>query len=607
MNYTQTITDVENKITHLSDKLSKETQSYRQFENLEQEFKLVKKFLEDKSHRIAFIGAVGVGKTHAICKLLGLFHKDKTSLSVSSGRTTLCEVEIGYAPESYISVEPHNYSEVKKFVEDFSASIFDESVTNDRLISEEVERVIRRMSQLSKGKEKVDGKVVSVDPVKEYIKKFESAVDITKDLIKRINYSQRTKTRYENTEGLSQNEFIKKTFRMINFGSSAEVPLAKKINIFIEEPLLGLSDINLRLLDTKGIDQTSNRVDLDNCLNDNKTLAVFCSRFNDAPDKATTGIIELGINAGLTDRLNNESVMLVLDRQNEAESVLIGDEEADDIEEGRFVRRDTISTDLQSLLGSKNIDITFLNAKEESPVVLRDMLRNKIIDLRKDKGHRLEEIHAALVEIDEEYSSKSAEEAKRRVLGTLQPWLKKAELFEPKIQAYYSDLLNEIKSSKVYASSIRASVNRQGDWYNMDYYHSLGAAARKQLVKHLKSLKDEFIYLVDNMLEQDELQPAYALLKQLKNTTNRELEDIYSKVYNRGRDVYKHKLETDFGLWERMAEEWGKGSGYKLRIEKHTADWFQEINYRPLEQKVYEEFMNRWNAYLNEIKGLMGE
>lgn len=607
MRYNQITQKVEKHIFDLNQRLENNTQTYKQVKNLKEEYGIIKSFLENNSHRIAFIGAIGVGKTHALCTLLDLFHKKKPALKVSSGRTTLCEVEIGTAEETHIIVEPHSYTEVKCLVEEFATSIYDtEENKDDPPISKEIARVLRRMSGLSRTTRIEGSKKVSVDPIKDYVDKFNTKEDMIEDLINRIKYEKRTKTEYHKDKNQDQYEFIKKTFDVINFGKEENTPLAKKINIYITEPILGLPHLNISILDTKGIDSTADRTDLDACINDPKTLKVFCSKFNDAPDKAVRDTIKLAVDAGISDRVIEESLILILDRAQEAENVLLDDEEVEDAEEGREVRKGDVIMDLKPLLGGREAHVTFLNALTDDPSYLSNLLSDKIKDLRNKKRKRLEEILEAILELDKEHNSLTVEKAKKQVLSTLQPWIEKAENFEPKFQAYYEDLLKALKSKKVYASSIRASVNRLGHWKSMDYYYHLGAAARRQVVKNIEGLKDELLYLLNNMLEQENLKPVHALLKQLKNTTERQINKIFTDVFSTGQDVYKDKLEADMELWAHMAKHWGKGPGYKDRIKNDTSEWFQSNEYAKLEKTVLNEFIKQWNSYVNEIKGLVG-
>ena len=48
------------------------------------------------------------------------------------------------------------------------------------------------------------------------------------------------------------------------------------------EPIFGSRDLNIRIVDTKGIDQAAERQDIECHFDDPRTLVVLCSRFNDA-------------------------------------------------------------------------------------------------------------------------------------------------------------------------------------------------------------------------------------------------------------------------------------------------------------------------------------
>ena len=81
-------------------------------------------------------------------------------------------------------------------------------------------------------------------------------------------------------------------------------------------------DFSLSVADTKGVDQTVKRQDLDDCLTDDRTVSVICCRFNDAPDKTMSELLKVAKTAGLTERIATETVLLVLDRNDEAKEVI---------------------------------------------------------------------------------------------------------------------------------------------------------------------------------------------------------------------------------------------------------------------------------------------
>jgi len=95
------------------------------------------------------------------------------------------------------------------------------------------------------------------------------------------------------------------------------------------------------------------------------------------------------------------------------------------------------------------------------------------------------------------------------------------------------------------------------------------------------------------MLSQNDLQPAYALLKQLKHTTEKRLGEMYQQVFLKGRAVYEEKLNNDLELWHKLAQEWGQGPGYKGRIGNGSQQWFQHKGYSNFESKVTDHAVNQ--------------
>lgn len=167
-------------------------------------------------------------------------------------------------------------------------------------------------------------------------------------------------------------------------------------------------------------------------------------------------------------------------------------------------------------------------------------------------------------------------------------------------------MINDIKNKGTYAASVRASVNRRGEWHNLDYYQLLATGARGQVVDQIGTLKDEFIVLIDNMLSQNELQPAYALLKQLKQTTEKRLGDIYQKAFAKGRAVYEERLLSDNQLWNDLFKEWGMGPGYKDRVSGNSENWFYTQKYPEVESSVTQQVVEEWQLYVNEVRDILG-
>ena len=158
-------------------------------------------YLESTHHKIVFVGSIGVGKTTAICYLLGLVIGDKPLLSTGSGRTTICEVVISEGEEDAIEIEPLSEIEVKNYLEDFADSILafrPARVDNEDIfkLSAEIERSLRNMIdlQIERKKDEV-GKRIAIDHAKLRANELGDKSALVNDFLKRINFSHRIKTR----------------------------------------------------------------------------------------------------------------------------------------------------------------------------------------------------------------------------------------------------------------------------------------------------------------------------------------------------------------------------------------------------------------------------
>ena len=601
-------------INKLIKKLPEEGPTYKQLLNYLELFQDSASYLMDKNHRLAFIGNIGAGKTTAICHLLNLLDDNEPILSTGSGRTTLCEVEILNGDQLKIEVTPYSESEVLSYLQDFSLYIseLDNSKSNDEntdvfKLSAEIERALRNMLNLKITRSKNEqGKRISHDAAKVFAESFKDPKSLTNALLDRVNLPLRTKTSFLNDKDMPQNEWLHDTFKTINSATHSDVGLAKHIAISIPQSLFSNLNYSLAVVDTKGVDQTVNRQDLDNCLTDNRTISVICCRFNDAPDKTMSSLLKNAKAAGLTQRIPCEIILLILDRDSEAKNVIDIDEAVGDKEEGREIRSEHVQNDLRHSFHLDSLDIQFLDAKNDDISVLHNYLPSKISALRDVHSQRLNEIENAVLDIEKELVSQSAEQAKQQVKSTLEPWLKKAQRCTPSLKEYFLPLIRDIANKGTYAASVRASVNRNGEWINLDYYQSLASCARQQVVEQIDALKDELLVLIDNMLSQNDLQPAYALLKQLKHTTEKRLGDMYQQVLTKGRAVYEADLSNDSKLWNALKKEWGQGSGYKGRIGHSSQQWFQHKNYPDFESKVTKHAVDKWHLYVHEVQQLLG-
>ncbi|WP_157205712.1 hypothetical protein [Methanothermococcus thermolithotrophicus] len=566
-------------------------------------------YLKNSNHTIAFIGKVGVGKTTAISKLLNLIDcSGKELLQTGSGRTTVCEVEIRESNRISIEVEPYSNDEVEKYLEEFSTYIENKILKKTSqseksfTLSSEIERALRNMLELKIRRFKENGKRKSIDDAVELYNSCSSKDEFYQKLLQRINLSNRTTT--EIFTFSDSKEWIRNNFEEINNGKNKNVPLPKKIIININENPVKIPKINLSFLDTKGVDETANRQDIENQLKDSRTISVLCTSFNDAPDKVSTDILRYMKDSGLTKYISKRIIILVLDKNGEAEC--IADLEEPDLEEGREIRKDQIERDLKNSLNLDDIEIVFFNSKEDDPEELISILINKVLALRKEHENQVETIIESLDEIEKQTNTQLSSEALRRVRESVSIWIKDAENIQCNLKKNFTNILEIILDKGTHASSVRACVNRRGQWHNLDYYKILSDASRYQTVKAFDKSKNELNCIISNMLKQKDLHYQKGTLNSIQNILEKRVEKIYQEAYDRGRDNYFDNLFNDDDLWSNMMQEWGKGTGYKNRISSHTEQWFLNQDHDTFDKENSEKLNLMWQELLVEINNLIG-
>ena len=87
-------------------------------------------------------------------------------------------------------------------------------------------------------------------------------------------------------------EWVTDTFKAVNNGRLKDVPLPKSIDLLIPNFGRTFGELEVTVIDTKGVDDVAVREDLDHRLKDPRTAIIFCSRFNDAPGTSTRVLLQ---------------------------------------------------------------------------------------------------------------------------------------------------------------------------------------------------------------------------------------------------------------------------------------------------------------------------
>ena len=167
-----------------------------------------------------------------------------------------------------------------------------------------------------------DGKRERIDQAGKLAEEFPDADTLAGEILARIRPQQRTRHQiwYPEISGQEPLMWLKETFEQLNNGRHPEFALPKRIDIVVPQNLLGEGPLSICLVDTKGIDATTERADLAAYFNEPGTLMVLCSSFNDTP---STEVQELLSNAkgSLVSDFEAKAAILSLPRSDEALAV----------------------------------------------------------------------------------------------------------------------------------------------------------------------------------------------------------------------------------------------------------------------------------------------
>ncbi len=572
-----------------------------------------------RNYDIAFIGSKGIGKSTAICKVTGLEVPSPDNalpmpvLEAGGGGITVCDVHLGTGHGYGILTEPCSEDEMRAHVTDFAehikgtvANAEDDDNDGGQGIAQEVERAIRNLAGLKRRPETTpQGKTIRRDDAKELAAKTGSVREYVVEVLARMNLHRRDRRDvwYDQSSGKTERAWLKDTFEQINNGRHPDFSLPNRIEVIIPEPLLGeTSDLSVRLIDTRGIDRTAARADLEKRLDEPHTLAVLCSGFNDAPSAASYLLLERARQAGVR-RLDRNAALLVLPRPNEALAVKDDDgERAQTVDEGYALKAGYAATALQRLaLG--NLRIGFFNAFGDDPSRLRALLLEALHEIRDTYRVRLREDIASARLLLGNYEKEQVREVQRAAATMMRTWIHQHSAV-PALSGHVQDsLLAEIQ--KAYASTVRATIRREGEWSNLDYGHHLGYGARRLAATALEPAVEKFKGVTELMEGNPNYAEAGDLIQQARRVLESAFEELLRKVQLMGRTSFKDALKLDPTLWAQCENEWGQGYGYRDRVANWNRQWFGAPPRQDIERELHELITREWNAVMKRLGALL--
>lgn len=572
-----------------------------------------------RDHQVAFIGSIGIGKSTAICRLTGLEVVGQDGappvpvLEAGAGGITICEVHLRTGPGYGLMIEPRSDEEIRADVTDFADYLLkgdtgggdqQGSDSDSQGISKEIERAIRNMSALKIRREKAtDGKVKRFDEAKGLALRLGSVRELVVEILSRMELHKRDRRDiwHDSSSGKPPLNWLKDTFEEVNNGRHPDFTLPKRIEVVVPSSLLGTPDLTVRIIDTKGIDRTAARADLEVHLDDPHTLVVLCSGFNNAPAAETRLLLERAIEAGVRS-LGTHSALLVLPRPNEA--MAVKDESGirvEAVEEGYELKGEQVAMALQPL-GLSEYAVGFFNAHQDDPAQVREFLIERIAKARQTFRARLHEITNNARTLLLNHEQEQVQEVIRHAATMLRSWASQNTNLRP-LSGHVQDSLME-QLAKAYASTIRATVRREGEWSNLSYSYHLGYGARRIAAQSLGKTVEGFSGLCKTMAGNPEYMEAQDLINQAERVLLAAYEELLRKVQLMGQTSFRDELKLDNAFWLKCDNEWGQGAGYRDRVAGHSISWLKSEPRQELEQEILSLIEREWKDALDKLTSL---
>ena len=444
-----------------------------------------------------------------------------------------------------------------------------------------------------------------IDPVKTLAEKSTTTATLAIEIVARMNLDSRTRRELWYSPQISNRDalgWLRVNFEMINNGRHPDFSVPRRVEIIVPDPILGESASSIRLVDTKGIDRTAERADLENLFGDPNTAVVMCSNFPATPSHSVQQLLER-VRDGGTLEMKHKGIVLGLPRNDEA--LAVKDDEgfnAESIEEGYELKNEEAQAVMQSM-GLTDLRVEFFNAMSDSPDAFRELLVELAHGLRQEHRSELQAVLDDAHSLVENFELEQVLEVQRTAARQLQTWIENNRTLDfSSLVGPESSLINAMNSA--HPSSVRASVRREGEWYNLDYPHQLSYGARRTARSVSRAKIDGFHAIVDNLLQNDEFEEAFGLLRHARRIVDAGVDSLSKRCQLLGRRVHSRRMKRSPDLWRESELEWGRGPGYRDRVVTNHRDWFKADG-RNFAENIKQLIQNEWEGTLDSLSDIL--
>jgi len=596
----------------------------RRLVRYEEELSVAARRVMDKRYRAAFIGTIAVGKSTAICRAEGLElvsakGMPKAVLETGAGGITICEVHIRRGPGYGLIIEPCTEDEIRYHVTDFAnfllnpaqpAESTDESEgeSGSPGISREVERALRNMTGLRRRRteRKADGSVIpAVDEARVLATTINDPRALSVEILARMELHKRDRRDiWYPTEGQGKSalEWLRELFERVNNGRHPEFTLPRRIELVVPTAVLGDESLSVTLIDTQGIDDIAERADLEQHFDDPHTVVALCTVFNEAPSTSVRQLLTRAKEGGVRTLASNVAV-LALPRPGEALAMKDNGYTVETAGEGYELKAEEMKLKLHPL-GLTDLPVTFFNAAEDEPEVLRSFIGARIDAVREFHRNILREIIAGANALLVNYEKEQAREVMVAASRSLITWLDhNAEISTVPTNHVQDSLISAVRSA--HPRTIYAAVVRDGEWQNLNYAHQLSHGARRIATQIVEPKLNGFTEIAANLLHDDQFEDAHDLVRQTVRVMERGFDTMVRKVQLVGQSIHAEEMRVDVDFWRDCEHEWGRGSGYRDRINDHNQRWFSDGHHQDADTRVVQLIREEWGQAVISVRELL--
>ena len=553
-------------------------------------------YLTDRTHQIAFIGDIGVGKSTALSFLYDLLLPkksdakltDRVLLEAGGGGTTICEVHIRRGPEFGIAIQPMPEAELRQMVGDLCAAKWLQAQGKDAEggdtvgIGRELERAIRNMAGLTTQRRKgPDGKLIRRDQLVELVQRCASEDELRTKVLDSMKLQNRTKrdSWFDPGSGKVAMTWLADIFKSINNGRVRDISLPRRIDLFVPDFAAEQDALQISIIDTKGIDDLPIREDLDTRLRDQRTAVVLCTRFNDAPS-LTVRIFLQHMRKTFAERFENGKLsILALPRTGEAMAMKddAGEFPQDDAD-GYKLKTDQIARTLggadDDLAG---IPIHFLNVEsvEDDPRKIRAAVVHQVLNMRKACATRVRNLCAAIDDLIVHHEAQAFRAAVEEVANQLRIFLESNRELKARKKHAYDAVLKAVDQVR-YAATLWASARRNGQYSGLSIDHQIGVGAAQDGLLRCRDWFSGIQMYLKTLKANPDLDLARKTIDEIAVGVDASRTDFLESLQTAGVEMYREPLQKANKLWSSCAREWGRGSGFKQRVRDHLSEWFEK-------------------------------